>query len=144
MLTGLLLRRGALRGVPAFQAPALLPRLSSSLAGTPGPTTTLGAGRNLASLLPARARSQGGLLSLPWARGAGVETLLGGVRGVKTSSSAKKRFRIMGNGRIKRWQSGKRHINSKRNRKHIRRLGDSKMLKGFQIKYAKKLLGGRR
>lgn len=66
----------------------------------------------------------------------------GSVRGIKTKSSAKKRFKVLGNGRIKRWQCNKRHINAKRNRKHIRRLGDSKMLKGYQVKYAKALLGG--
>ena len=140
MITSMLMRCGV-RGAPAFQAGAAgLSRWSSSLAAAASPMNAPG-GRAVAPPLPARARSQSGLLTLPWAdRGA----LLGGVRGVKTNSSAKKRFRIMGNGRIKRWQSGKRHINSKRNRKHIRRLGDSKMLKGYQIKYAKRLLGGLR
>ena len=67
---------------------------------------------------------------------------MGSVRGIKSKSSAKRRFKVLGSGKIKRWQAGKRHINAKRNRKHIRRLGESQYLEGFQVKYAKKLLGG--
>ena len=62
-------------------------------------------------------------------------------RGIKTKSSAKKRFKVLGNGTIKRWQANKRHINAKHTRKKIRQLGDSKDLKGYQINLGKKLLG---
>ena len=48
---------------------------------------------------------------------------VGAVRGIKSKSSAKRRFKVLGSGKIKRWKGGKRHINAKRNRKHIRRLG---------------------
>jgi len=67
---------------------------------------------------------------------------VGAVRGIKSKSSAKRRFKVLGSGKIKRWKGGKRHINAKRNRKHIRRLGEAEYAKGFQIKYAKKMLGG--
>jgi large subunit ribosomal protein L35 len=62
-------------------------------------------------------------------------------RGIKTKSSAKKRFKVLGSGKIKRWQANKRHINSKMKRKQIRQLGDSKLLEGYQIDLGKRLLG---
>jgi ribosomal protein L35 len=64
-----------------------------------------------------------------------------GIRTIKTKSSVKKRLHMTGSGKIKRWQSNKRHINSKQNRKKIRQLGDSKMLKGYQKDLGKRLLG---
>lgn len=36
---------------------------------------------------------------------------------LKTHSSAKKRFKVTGTGKIKRWQSGKRHILTKKTKK---------------------------
>jgi len=62
-------------------------------------------------------------------------------RTIKTKSSAKKRFKVLGSGKIKRWKANKRHINSKRNRKHIRQLGDSKLLQGYQVDLGRRLLG---
>ena len=63
--------------------------------------------------------------------------------GIKTKSAAKKRFLRAANGRIKRWQANRRHINAEKSRKIIRRLGEKKDVVGFQKKYAKLLLGGR-
>ena len=63
--------------------------------------------------------------------------------GIKTKSAAKKRFLRAANGRIKRWQANRRHINAEKSRKTIRRLGEKKDVVGFQKKYAKLLLGGK-
>ncbi len=41
----------------------------------------------------------------------------------KTNRSLKKRFKITGTGKLKRNKSGKRHLNSHKTGKHIRRLG---------------------
>jgi large subunit ribosomal protein L35 len=62
-------------------------------------------------------------------------------RTIKTKSSAKKRFKVLGSGNIKRWKANKRQFNSKRNRKHIRQLGDSKLLQGYQVDLGRRLLG---
>jgi ribosomal protein L35 len=63
------------------------------------------------------------------------------IRTIKTKSSAKRRFKVLGNGNIKRWQSNKRHINSKYTRKFLRQKGDSVPLKGYQKDLGKRLLG---
>ncbi|EFC49809.1 predicted protein [Naegleria gruberi] len=66
--------------------------------------------------------------------------LVTGVKSLKTKTSAKKRFRITGSGKIKRKQAGKRHHAWSKNRKRLNRLGktvlvvckgDKKKLKRF-------------
>jgi ribosomal protein L35 len=46
-------------------------------------------------------------------------------RGVKTKSSAKKRFNVKPNGTITRMQGGKKHLNMCKTRKHVNALGVS-------------------
>lgn len=61
-------------------------------------------------------------------------------RGFKTNKAAKKRFLKTGSGKIKRWKTGHRHLNSGKGRKVIRDLGGSVYLKGFQVKRFKKMV----
>jgi len=49
--------------------------------------------------------------------------LVTGVAKLKTKTSAKKRFRVTGSGKIKRKQAGKRHHAWSKNRKRLNRLG---------------------
>ncbi|MGA0231395.1 MAG: 50S ribosomal protein L35 [Saprospiraceae bacterium] len=59
---------------------------------------------------------------------------------MKTHSSAKKRFRVTGSGKIKRFQSGKRHLLRKRSTKAKLRLTGSTLVSKADEKRIKALL----
>ncbi len=59
---------------------------------------------------------------------------------VKTHSSAKKRFRVTGSGKIKRFQAGKRHLLRKRSKKAKLNLTGSTITKPCDAKRIRLLL----
>lgn len=59
---------------------------------------------------------------------------------MKTHSSAKKRFRVTGSGKIKRFQAGKRHLLRKRSTKAKLRLTGSTLVSKADEKRIKALL----
>jgi len=56
---------------------------------------------------------------------------------VKSNRSAAKRFRVTGNGKVKRNRGGGSHLNVKKNRKRKRRLNEPKFLTGSEAKRIK-------
>ncbi|KAJ0392655.1 hypothetical protein P43SY_005974 [Pythium insidiosum] len=62
---------------------------------------------------------------------------------LKSKSSVKKRFRVNANGTVKRAQANKRHLATKKNRKRIRRLGQTVLVEGKIRKNIISLLPGR-
>jgi large subunit ribosomal protein L35 len=58
----------------------------------------------------------------------------------KTNSSAKKRFKVTGSGKIKRAKAYKRHILTKKTTKRKKRLGKSGLVHPSDVNNAKKLL----
>jgi large subunit ribosomal protein L35 len=59
---------------------------------------------------------------------------------VKTNSSAKKRFKVTGSGKIKRAKAYKRHILTKKSTKRKKRLTHSGLVHTSDMNNAKKLL----
>jgi len=59
---------------------------------------------------------------------------------MKTHSGAKKRFRILGNGKFKRFKAGKRHLNTGVSRSKIRRLSNPVYSHPSQMNHLKKLM----
>jgi len=59
---------------------------------------------------------------------------------MKTHSSAKKRFKLTGSGKIKRFQAGKRHLLRKRSKKAKLNLTGSTLVAVSDTKRIKKLL----
>lgn len=59
---------------------------------------------------------------------------------IKTLSSAKKRFKVTGSGKIKRRKAFKSHILTKKSKKRKRRLGHSAMLDKSEVKRVRKML----
>lgn len=59
---------------------------------------------------------------------------------MKTHSSAKKRFKVTGSGRIKRRQVGMRHILTKKSKKRKTRLSKSVLVRKCEEKRVKRLL----
>ena len=59
---------------------------------------------------------------------------------MKTKSSAKKRFKVTGTGKILRRKQGKRHILQKKNRKRKRNLGKATLVSDADIKNVKRNL----
>ncbi|HNF48402.1 MAG TPA: 50S ribosomal protein L35 [Chitinophagales bacterium] len=59
---------------------------------------------------------------------------------MKTNSSAKKRFKITGSGKIKRSQAYKRHILTKKSTKRKRALTGTTIIRETDMANAKKLL----
>jgi large subunit ribosomal protein L35 len=59
---------------------------------------------------------------------------------VKTNSSAKKRFKVTGTGKIKHQKSFKRHILTKKSTKRKRALGIDAVVHKSNEKFVKKLL----
>jgi len=59
---------------------------------------------------------------------------------MKTHSSAKKRFKITGKGKVKRWQAGKRHILTKKSKKRKLRLRHAVLVSDADEKRIKRLL----
>lgn len=49
---------------------------------------------------------------------------------VKTNRSAAKRFKVTGSGKIKRYHGSRSHLNIKKNRKRMRRLGEPDFIDG--------------
>ena len=62
------------------------------------------------------------------------------IRTIKTKSSAKKRFLKRGNGSIKRWKQGRRHLNYNQRRKKLLQSLSSVQLKTCDKKVMRKLL----
>jgi ribosomal protein L35 len=62
------------------------------------------------------------------------------IRTIKTNSSAKKRFLKRGNGSIKRWKQGRRHLNYNQRRKKLLQSLSSVQLKTCDKKVMRKLL----
>ena len=62
------------------------------------------------------------------------------IRSIKTKSSAKKRFLKRGNGSIKRWKQGRRHLNYNQRRKKLLKSLSSVPLKRQDKKVVRKLL----
>lgn len=58
----------------------------------------------------------------------------------KTNSSAKKRFKVTGSGKIKRAKAYKRHILTKKTTKQKKRLGKAGLVHTSDMNNAKKLL----
>ena len=59
---------------------------------------------------------------------------------VKTKSSAKKRFKVTGSGKLKRKHAYKRHILTKKSKKRKRNLGHDAIVKDGDMKNVKILL----
>ena len=59
---------------------------------------------------------------------------------VKTNSSAKKRFKVTGSGKIKRAKAYKRHILTKKSTKRKKRLSHAGLVHTSDMNNAKKLL----
>ncbi|CAG8448205.1 9697_t:CDS:2 [Funneliformis caledonium] len=59
---------------------------------------------------------------------------------MKTHSGAKKRFRVLGNGKFKRSKAGKRHLNTGVSRSKIRRLSKPAFAHSSQMNHLKKLM----
>ncbi|RIA98617.1 hypothetical protein C1645_749381 [Glomus cerebriforme] len=59
---------------------------------------------------------------------------------MKTHSGVKKRFRILGNGKFKRFKAGKRHLNTGVSRSKIRRLSNPAFSHPSQMNHLKKLM----
>lgn len=59
----------------------------------------------------------------------------------KTHSSAKKRFKLTGKGKVKRFQSGKRHLMRKKSKRALNRLTGSTTVSEADEKRVKRLLG---
>ncbi len=57
---------------------------------------------------------------------------------VKTNRSAAKRFHLTASGKVKRARSGKSHLNVKKSRKRLRRLGSPDYIVGEAAKRIKK------
>ena len=66
--------------------------------------------------------------------------ILNQIRSIKTKSSAKKRFLKRGNGSIKRWKQGRRHLNYNQRRKKLLKSLSSVPLKRQDKKVVRKLL----
>lgn len=59
----------------------------------------------------------------------------------KTNSSAKKRFKVTGSGKIMKQQSGMRHHLEVKSSRQTRRLNKDEQISGNDLKNVKKLLG---
>lgn len=59
---------------------------------------------------------------------------------MKTKSSAKKRFKVLGNGKIKRSQAFKRHILTKKTTKNKRRLRGTVMVHASDVASVKSMM----
>ncbi|XME00205.1 MAG: 50S ribosomal protein L35 [Candidatus Karelsulcia muelleri] len=59
---------------------------------------------------------------------------------LKTKSGAKKRFKLIGNGKIKRKKSFKNHLLTKKKKKRKRRLSDFSIVHKSEMKNIKKQL----
>lgn len=59
---------------------------------------------------------------------------------LKTHSSAKKRFKVTGTGKIKRFQANTGHLGRKKTKKRKLRLRDSVLVHKSEVKRVKKLL----
>lgn len=59
---------------------------------------------------------------------------------MKTHSSAKKRFKITGSGKVKRFQANAAHLMRKKTKKRKLRIRDSKIVKKVDEKRMKRLL----
>lgn len=59
---------------------------------------------------------------------------------MKTHSSAKKRFKITGSGKVKRFQANAAHLMRKKTKKRKLRIRDSKIVKKVDEKRIKRLL----
>ena len=64
--------------------------------------------------------------------------------GIKTKSSAKKRFLRRANGTVKRWKAGRRHLNYNQSRQKLNKSLSSQELKKPDRKVVWKLLGGKK
>ena len=64
--------------------------------------------------------------------------------GIKTKSSAKKRFLRRANGTVKRWKAGRRHLNYNQSRQKLNKSLASQELKKPDRKVVWKLLGGKK
>lgn len=59
---------------------------------------------------------------------------------MKSNSGAKKRLKVTGSGKVKRKQSGKRHILTKKSSKRKRNLGQSTLVDKADMKSVQKLI----
>jgi large subunit ribosomal protein L35 len=59
----------------------------------------------------------------------------------KTHSSAKKRFRVTGTGKIMRGQAGKRHLLEHKSSRYTRRVSGEVVLAPADVKRIKRMLG---
>ena len=59
---------------------------------------------------------------------------------MKTHRGAAKRFRLTGNGKVRRFKAGHSHLLRKKNRKRNRRLRQSAILEGADARRARRLL----
>jgi large subunit ribosomal protein L35 len=59
---------------------------------------------------------------------------------LKTHSSAKKRFKVTGSGKIKRTQAGKRHILTKKEKSRKLKLGQPALVHKTEFKRVRRLL----
>ena len=59
---------------------------------------------------------------------------------IKTLSSAKKRFKVTGSGKIKRRKAFKSHILTKKSKKRKRRLSKSALVDKTEVKRVRKML----
>ncbi|MHC4925628.1 MAG: 50S ribosomal protein L35 [Planctomycetota bacterium] len=59
---------------------------------------------------------------------------------MKTNKAVKKRFKITKTGKVRRYRSGRRHLNSHETRKNLRQRRHPRVLEGKQIRTIKRLL----
>ena len=59
---------------------------------------------------------------------------------MKTKSGAKKRFKVLGNGKVKRTHSHLRHILTKKNAKRKMRLGQGALVDATNVKAVRRMM----